>query len=102
MTKEALKKGLRQRLAEHYAQPRQKDLIVMRGQGSATVYGCRKILHYSPERITLQSGGRVVILEGRALICTAFSCGSATVCGRICGVFFEGCREKKEEKESAV
>lgn len=91
------KKGWRGRLAEKYAQPRREDLIVLRGQGSGTVYGCRRILHYSPERILLQSGKRIVEISGRGMICTAFSGGSASLKGRILGVSFVGCDEKKEE-----
>ena len=102
MTKEVLKKGLRHRIAERYKQPRQSDLILLRGQGSATVYGCRRILHYSPERISLQGGGRVVILEGKGMICTSFSGGSASVRGRILGVSLEADREKNKEKEDTV
>lgn len=102
MTKESSKTGWRKRIAERYAQPRQNDLIMLRGQGSVTVYGCRKILHYSPERIRLQSGKRIVALEGKGMICTAFSGGAASVRGRIFGVSFEGGSEKKEEKEAVV
>ena len=46
MEKEQDAKSLRKRLAERYRQPPQKNLIVLRGQGSATVYACRKILPY--------------------------------------------------------
>ena len=97
MGKEELKKGWGKRLAERYAQPCRGDLIVLRGQVSGTVYGCRKILHYSPERILLQSGKRIVVLNGSDMICTSFSGGSASVKGRILGVSFVALGEKKEE-----
>lgn len=102
MTKGELKKDWRKRLAERYAQPRKTDLIVLKGQGSVTVYGCRKILHYSPERIDLQSGKRIVGLRGKGMICTAFSGGSASVKGRILGVSFSGIEDKKEGNTQGV
>lgn len=100
MTKESPKKDWRQSLIRRYAQPRQNDLVVLRGQRSACVYGCRKILQYSPERICLQSGKRVVELVGKGMICTSFSGGAASVKGRILGVNFLGDGEKKEEKDA--
>jgi sporulation protein YqfC len=102
MTKEEMQKGWRRRLTERYAQPRQNDLIVLRGQGSAIVYGCRKILQYSPERIRLQSGKRIISIHGKEMICTAFSGGAASVRGDIGGVSFERNQEKKEEKEADI
>ena len=97
MGKEGLKKGWCQRMAARYAQPRQEDLILIRGQRGVTVYGCRRILHYSPDHIDLQSGKRVVGICGSGLICIAFSGGSATVRGRIQGVSFLAPGEDQEE-----
>ena len=102
MAQNSPKQSWRQAIVRRYAQPRQTDLVVLRGQRSVTVYGCRRILQYSPERIRLQSGKRIVALDGRDMICTAFSGGSASVKGRIRGVFFLGAEDRKEEKDAEV
>lgn len=74
----------------------QRDMIVLRGQGQATLYGCRKILRYSPEEIRLRVGRREVSLVGKGLICTCFSAGCVTVEGRIDALLY--CtRDRSEE-----
>lgn len=78
------------------------DSIVLRGERSATVYGCRKILRYAKERICLSLGKRRVCVRGEELICTAFSAGTVTVEGRITGVAYctvscSACTIKEEE-----
>ncbi len=72
------------------------DSVVLRGDGCAVIYGCRKILCYEAERICLSIAGRGVCVFGRELICTAFSAGSVTVEGRIEGVRYceSGCGGK--------
>lgn len=102
MEKEQDAKSLRKRLAERYRQPPQKNLIVLRGQGSATVYACRKILLYSPERIELRVGKSTVVLRGRGLICSAFTGGAVAVKGLILGISFEGISSKEEEKTNLL
>jgi len=63
-----------------------RDLIVLRGQSHATLYGCRRILLYSPSEIRLCIGKREVSLVGERLLCTCFSAGSVTVEGHIVSV----------------
>ena len=63
-----------------------RDLIVLTGDSRATLYGCRRILLYSPIEIRLCIGRREVSLEGEGLLCTCFSAGSVTVEGHITAV----------------
>ena len=65
-----------------------RDLIVMQGTYRATVYGCHKILLYSPCEIRLLSRKRVVSVLGEGLYCAAFSAGTVTVVGKITGVSY--------------
>lgn len=60
-----------------------RDLIVLAGETRATLYGCRRILLYSPTEIRLCIGTREVSLTGEGLLCTCFSAGSVTVEGHI-------------------
>ena len=86
-------------LAERYGMKgflERRDMIVLYGQEKATLYGCRKILRYSPEEIRLQVGRREVSLVGRELICTCFSAGCVTVEGRI-DALLHCTRERSEE-----
>lgn len=69
------------------------DTVVLRGEKSATVYGCRKILWYSPERICLLVEGRGVSVTGRSLYCASFSAGTVTLVGEVLGaVYCASCR----------
>ena len=69
--------------------------IVVRGEESATVYGCQRILLYSPSHIRLKMRRRVVGISGDGLCCTSFSGGAVTVEGRIESVTYES--DKGEE-----
>ena len=60
-----------------------RDLVVLRGKKGGTVYGCRKILQYSPIEIRLLLSGTVVSLEGESLYCTSFGAGTVTVEGEV-------------------
>ena len=73
-----------------------RELVVMRGQNSVTVYGCRRILLYSPCEIRLRVGRRALSVMGEGLFCTCFSAGSVTVEGQIQGVLYELDSPKKE------
>lgn len=64
------------------------DSVVLRGEKSATVYGCRKILRYSKENVCLHLGKRRVRVEGEGLVCTTFSAGTVTVEGCIAGAHY--------------
>lgn len=64
--------------------------ITVSGQSSMTVRGCRRILHYSAERIRLLLGARRALsVCGRGLVCTVFESGQATVEGLIETICFE-------------
>lgn len=53
------------------------------GAGEVTVRGCRKILRYEPEIISLSVGKRELSIHGMRLICTAYSTETVTVTGDI-------------------
>ena len=79
------------RIKDRYAMSERvgaRETVIVRGQRCATVYGCRKILFYSPCEIRLCMGRRVLSVLGERLLCTCFSAGSVTVEGQICGVFY--------------
>ena len=88
------------RLAARYRQPSPSDTVILRGQSDAAVYGCKKILLYSPQRICLGARKRMIILSGEGMICSSFSGGTVTVKGRINRVSFEKPNGKGEWKES--
>lgn len=82
-----------------------KDTLVLRGEESAVVYGCKRILLYERARICLSLGKKQITLTGKDLICTAFTAGSVTVEGRIQGISYctkqcdGSCGESKESEE---
>ncbi len=90
MKKEEIKghRSLRQRVSERCRQPMEafEHLVVWRGQTNVTVYGCRRILLYTPRRICLLVGKRPLSVLGQGLICSAFCAGAVTVRGEIRGV----------------
>ncbi len=65
------------------------DTVTIHGTHGATVYGCRRILHYSPSEICLCVGQRMVRVLGEALYCASFTAGAVTVGGKIGGVVFD-------------
>lgn len=97
MEEERRKKGDRlvNRLAERYRQPSPKDMVILHGRASATVFGCGGILTYTPDRICLRVGRQCLTLYGRDLFCAAFTGSAVTVKGRILGLEY---REKNEKK----
>ena len=76
-----------------------KDMIVLRGQKSVTLHGCRRILLYAPREIRVCVGRGAVAVEGCSLVCTCFSAGSVTVEGRIDGIRFLREQGKKGEAD---
>ena len=62
------------------------DSILLRGNHSAVLYGCGKILFYGKERICFSMGRRSVSVLGEGLCCTVFSPTGVTVEGSIKGV----------------
>ena len=91
------REGLTTRLAKRYAQPSSKDMVILHGQASATVYGCSRILIYTPERISLKVGRQLLTLCGHELFCAAFTGGTVTVKGKILAVKYGEIKEKKED-----
>ena len=65
-----------------------RDTVVLNGQQSATVYGCQRILFYSPCEIRLQLRTRALSVVGERLYCSSFTAATVTVVGRIEGVRF--------------
>lgn len=84
------KKEKRTRAPRFRADMFRADSIVLRGERTATVYACRKILRYAKACVCLSLGKRRVCVEGEDLICTSFSAGTVTVEGRISGVRYCG------------
>ncbi|MBR5119719.1 MAG: YabP/YqfC family sporulation protein [Clostridia bacterium] len=64
------------------------ESILLRGNHSAVLYGCEKILFYEQERICFSMRERAVSVFGRALCCTVFSPSGVTVEGEISGVCY--------------
>ena len=94
------KTGLRRRLSVRYGASvgmGGRDMVVMRGGRGATVYGCQKILYYSPREIRLGVGKRTLSVVGEGLYCAAFGSGTVTVEGCVMGVRYEEGRGKSEE-----
>ena len=92
--------GIRKKLSARYGSdsvPHNRGLVVLRGQRAVTVYGCRKILSYSPCEIRLCVEKCELSVIGEALLCTCFSAGSATVEGYIGGIFYKGCKRQRED-----
>lgn len=83
------------------------ESVLLRGDGSAVLYGCRRILFYGRERICFSMGQRSVSVFGKELCCTVFSPVGVTVEGKIQGVCYCDtdcigscnlvCREEGEE-----
>lgn len=62
--------------------------VELRGRGSLTVEGCRRIIKYSTEEMILAANDFQVHIVGERLVCTVFHGGSITVEGRVCGISF--------------
>ena len=60
-----------------------KDTAILHGERGATVYGCRRILRYSPERICFCVGKKHVFVCGKGLLCTSFNAGCVSVEGQL-------------------
>ncbi len=71
--------------------------LSLSGQETLKVHGCCRILTYGEDRICLSLGKRVLAIEGKGLLCTAFEAGSVTVEGYVCTLSFE---EKEGEHET--
>lgn len=69
--------------------------LELRGRGSLTVRGCRKILLYTPLEVRLQLRGEVLRLRGTGLYCTAYRSGVIEIDGIIDNIGFCGEGEDK-------
>lgn len=63
--------------------------VVLRGRTGATVYGCRRILCYTPQRIVFRVGKEALSVCGEDLYCTSFSSGTVSLEGSIRTISFE-------------
>ncbi len=93
------KQNFRKRFVARYGSgglQRRSETVVIRGQYGVTVYGCRKILLYSPCEIRLQLGKRELSVLGRGLFCTCFSAGCVTVEGDVGGVLYQALAEETQ------
>lgn len=63
--------------------------LTLSGQHELVVRGCKKILSYGKDCITLALGKAVLEIRGEALFCTAFGARCVTVTGRIVLLSFE-------------
>ena len=63
--------------------------LALSGRRELTVWGCEGILAYSEQEICLLVGGRTLVVEGEALLCTAFSRTALTVTGEILAISFK-------------
>ena len=82
------------------------ESILLRGEGSAVLYGCGRILFYGRERICFSMGHRAVSVFGKDLVCTVFSPMGVTVEGNIAGVSYcntcsGGCSLREGEEGEA-
>ena len=64
------------------------DTVVLCGQRGVTVYGCRKILFYSPREIRFSLGKIALSVVGERLYCSSFTGGTVTVNGHVSGVSY--------------
>lgn len=62
--------------------------LELRGRGELRVQGCRNILSYSTETITLALRRGVLCVRGAHLICTSYHAGCVQIGGRIDGMDF--------------
>lgn len=83
------------------------ESVLLRGDHSAVLYGCGRILLYERERICFSMGCRSVSVFGNDLFCTVFSPAGVTVEGKIAGVCYcdagcaGSCQRTQKEDERA-
>ncbi len=70
-----------------------QDVAILHGEWGVTVYHCKRILKYEPQRICFLLQKRKISVCGNHLICTAFSAGAARIEGEISGIFY--CNDAK-------
>lgn len=65
------------------------ETVTVQGDARVMAQGCRRILTYTGVLIRLRLRRNILAVRGENLICVSFSCGCATVEGRIVSVSFE-------------
>lgn len=65
------------------------ESVTVWGQERVAAQGCRRILTYTAVCIRLKLRKTVLAVRGEDLVCVSFSCGCATMTGRIRSVTFE-------------
>ncbi len=65
-------------------------MIEMRGRNTLTVGGCRRILSYGEEEITLETKEGVLSVTGRGLTCISYFATDIGIEGEIDGLRFLG------------
>ena len=104
MTNEHKKKGERADLKERLCQAfdLSPDLLPggfsvnIRGKNQVSIEGSGKILHYTPERVSVRVSGGSVTISGRRLCCVSYLAGAVEIQGRIDAVYLE--EEQGESK----
>jgi hypothetical protein len=84
------KANFRTRLTRRYGAACNRETVVLHGDRGATVYGCRRIVTYSPTEIRLQVGGRRLSVQGCGLYCASFAAGTVRVEGCVSDVHWLG------------
>ena len=87
------KSGKKERLSLQQSDLFCTDSVLLRGEHSAVLYGCVRILYYGRERICFSMKEREISVFGKDLCCTVFSPLGVTVEGEIRGVRYcsSGC-----------
>lgn len=60
----------------------------LRGRNTLTVYGCRRIVDFSPTGIRLAMENCDLLVEGKRLTCTSYLAGAVGIEGCICRMAF--------------
>lgn len=94
------KNSLKKRFAARYGTSvlTARELIILHGRCGVTVYGCHRILHYSPREIRLDAGKCGVSVTGERLYCASFTAGTVNVEGVVEGVRYFALREPTENQ----
>lgn len=62
--------------------------LELRGRGELYISGCRRILYYSTECISLALRDSVLTVEGCRLSCTTYYSSQVGICGRVDSIAF--------------
>ncbi len=65
-----------------------REQAILHGRRGVTVYGCHRILLYSPEEIRLRLRHDLLSVCGADLFCSSFASGTVEVKGDVDGVIF--------------